>query len=378
MKLQIGEKIRELRKRNNKKQEDLACSLGVSPQAISRWEQGIGYPDMEFIPSLANYFHVTIDELFGYDGDRETKINQIISEADSYLVKNKNLNECVNMLRLATDEFPCEPRIWLRFGYALSAYSVQVEEIQIKKSEVGIFVEYDAEQNSQNEVAREAINVLEKVLDMGINSNEKESVVPILITHYATMGMYDKAKELAFKQNSIGTCRELMLSKACCGKERDIYNSGMVMTLLRLLKLSSIWAVGTKYSTRSSEYAVNILLSIANVYKAVIDKNDFGIEHCDLSDIYMVCAAIYARMECEDKALEYIDLAVYHKEAYDHVRTQDLSGYLSELLSSVQYVGKQLPMFTMIESKVFFDKFPDKIKRTLSENEKYAKYFHYN
>lgn len=152
----------------------------------------------------------------------------------------------------------------------------------------------------------------------------------------------------------------------------------MVMTLLRLLKLSSIWAVGTKYSTCSSKYAVNILLSIANVYKTVIDKNDFGIEHCDLSDIYMVCTAIYARMECEGKAIEYITLPFIIEKHMIMCERKTLSGYSSEILSSIQYVGKQLPMFTMAESKVFFDKFPDKIKRTLSEKEKYAKYFHYN
>lgn len=66
MNIKIGEKIRQLRQRDGRKQEDLAGVLGVSPQAVSRWEANGGYPDMELIPAIANYFNVSIDELFGY------------------------------------------------------------------------------------------------------------------------------------------------------------------------------------------------------------------------------------------------------------------------------------------------------------------------
>ena len=59
-------------------QEMLADALGVTSQAISRWEANGGYPDMEMIPAIANYFGITIDELFGYENDRERKIDAII------------------------------------------------------------------------------------------------------------------------------------------------------------------------------------------------------------------------------------------------------------------------------------------------------------
>lgn len=74
MNIKLGEKIRELRKRDGRKQEDLALALGVTNQAVSRWEKDLGYPDMELLPAIANYFHITIDELFGYDNDRETRL----------------------------------------------------------------------------------------------------------------------------------------------------------------------------------------------------------------------------------------------------------------------------------------------------------------
>ena len=67
MQIKLGEKIKELRKRDGRKQEDLAVALGVTNQAVSRWEANGGYPDIEMLPAIANYFHITIDELFGYD-----------------------------------------------------------------------------------------------------------------------------------------------------------------------------------------------------------------------------------------------------------------------------------------------------------------------
>lgn len=73
MQLNLGSKIRELRHRDGRTQEALADALGVTPQAVSRWEQNGSYPDMELLPSLANFFGVTIDELFGYQSDREKR-----------------------------------------------------------------------------------------------------------------------------------------------------------------------------------------------------------------------------------------------------------------------------------------------------------------
>ena len=58
MQLNLGQKIRELRRRDGRTQENLAEILGVTSQAVSRWEANGGYPDMEMIPAIANYFHI--------------------------------------------------------------------------------------------------------------------------------------------------------------------------------------------------------------------------------------------------------------------------------------------------------------------------------
>ena len=80
MQLDLGNMIRQLRHRDGRTQEMLAEALGVTSQAVSRWESGGSYPDMNLIPSIANYFGVTIDELFGYTNERDSRIQSLVSK----------------------------------------------------------------------------------------------------------------------------------------------------------------------------------------------------------------------------------------------------------------------------------------------------------
>ena len=59
----IGDKIRELRKSRGITQEQLAQAIGISFQAVSKWENHIALPDIALVPTLANYFGITCDEL---------------------------------------------------------------------------------------------------------------------------------------------------------------------------------------------------------------------------------------------------------------------------------------------------------------------------
>ncbi len=63
---EIGTNIRLLRKTKNVTQEELANALHITYQAISKWENGSSQPDIALLPAIANYFGVSIDELFGF------------------------------------------------------------------------------------------------------------------------------------------------------------------------------------------------------------------------------------------------------------------------------------------------------------------------
>ncbi len=59
----LSEKIYTLRRKNGLSQEQLAEKIGVSRQAISKWEGGLSTPELDKLKALSEYFHITIDEL---------------------------------------------------------------------------------------------------------------------------------------------------------------------------------------------------------------------------------------------------------------------------------------------------------------------------
>lgn len=65
--MEFNEKLQELRKRTGMTQEELAQALYVSRTAISKWESGRGYPNIESLKAIAKFFSVTIDELLSTD-----------------------------------------------------------------------------------------------------------------------------------------------------------------------------------------------------------------------------------------------------------------------------------------------------------------------
>lgn len=81
MKLSIGKNIREYRRKNDMTQEELADRLGVSYQSVSRWENGLTYPDIEFLPAIAKLLSCSVDELMGIpEAEKEQKAVEAFDE----------------------------------------------------------------------------------------------------------------------------------------------------------------------------------------------------------------------------------------------------------------------------------------------------------
>ena len=84
----LGVRIAQLRKERNLTQDALSQKLGVSPQAVSKWETGIGCPDIALLPVIADAFGVTINDLFC---DDMTPIGAVEEENFSFPVEHGNL-----------------------------------------------------------------------------------------------------------------------------------------------------------------------------------------------------------------------------------------------------------------------------------------------
>ena len=100
----FSENLKKIRKEHNLSQEQLADELGVSRQAISKWESAIAYPEMDKIIALCNKFNLNIDDLLHKDikevkGEEESKkkINDYIDECLSFFTNTINLFSSMNL-----------------------------------------------------------------------------------------------------------------------------------------------------------------------------------------------------------------------------------------------------------------------------------------
>ena len=86
---QIGRQIAAHRRAKGLTQEQLAEEFGVSPQAVSKWENGASCPDISILPQIASFFEITVDELLC--GPQENAVRLLPPEerkdADEMLIK---------------------------------------------------------------------------------------------------------------------------------------------------------------------------------------------------------------------------------------------------------------------------------------------------
>lgn len=79
---------------------------------------------MALIPSVANYFGVAIDELFGYKNDRDKKVDAIIQQIDAFHIKSCGgdewVDECLGILRSGLAEFSQNDKFWITLADAPS------------------------------------------------------------------------------------------------------------------------------------------------------------------------------------------------------------------------------------------------------------------
>ena len=121
MNITIGENIKKLRKLRGVTQEALADRLNVTPQAISRWESEAGFPAIEYLPDLAGFFGISVDELLGVKiSEREARREEIYKTI-SQLGDRGYSTDDITFLREAHAEFPGDQTIRFALASALAS-----------------------------------------------------------------------------------------------------------------------------------------------------------------------------------------------------------------------------------------------------------------
>ena len=284
MELKIGEKIRELRKRDGRTQEEVASALGVSNQAVSKWESQNGYPDMETVPALANYFGVTIDELFGYESERDLKIRDICDRADKILNRREEMEECILLLREAAQEFPSNADILVRLGYALNYEGWRKYGGRSYTDGDHPNATPDTEYNRSNPYWEEAAAVFERTLGMDLKTEDRETVLPILLNIYSERGEVDKAEKLAQTTPTMRNAREVLLTMVW-DENVERRHGECLLALLDLFWSQLVSATAGRTDIPEDE-KIRLYQAAADLYKILIPDGIYLHCHAQLCQIY--------------------------------------------------------------------------------------------
>ena len=103
-----GSLIAAIRKEQNRTQQDLSNELGVSSAAISKWERGIGFPDVSLIEPLATSLGITIAELFkgerienGDANEYENLLSDVVKVSKNEISKKKKISNWIIAITVA-------------------------------------------------------------------------------------------------------------------------------------------------------------------------------------------------------------------------------------------------------------------------------------
>lgn len=126
----IGETIKDLRQKQGITQEALAWQLGVTPQAVSRWENQQSLPDIALLPAIAGLFSVTIDSLLAYDPD-EIKKDVCAIQQEFYKHMDSEPDTAAQVLRDGLQKYPGNEDLLLDSLYLLRSPEHYEERIAL-------------------------------------------------------------------------------------------------------------------------------------------------------------------------------------------------------------------------------------------------------
>lgn len=195
-----------LRKKFGMTQGDVAAYIGVSGAAVSKWEQGLSYPDLSLLPKLASLFHTTIDELLGYEPQLTAhKIMEMYHNFSKRFLEESFETVQADVEKMVKEYYSCFPLLVRMAQLYLNHYSYS----QNSQSVLERIVEWCGrvvELSDDHKLIQEAQIIYGSVLLIKNNPQELlksvGSEVPIqlgveklIAEAYAMLKDYDKVKE---------------------------------------------------------------------------------------------------------------------------------------------------------------------------------------
>lgn len=202
--LYLSENLKKYRILKDLTQEDVAEYLGITAQSVSKWERGESYPDITFLPALANIFETSVDLLIGMDTIRakETRYN-IHKKAVAYQ-RSGDYDMAEKTYRDALLIYPNKPGMILGLASTLALKG-----------------------NTD-----EAIELMERGLPLSINEKQKSTMRAALCFLFLKAGREDKANRLASELPHTRESREVIQPLIQQGLDDELIDENIKIILL--------------------------------------------------------------------------------------------------------------------------------------------------
>ncbi len=342
MKITFGRNLKELRLKKNLTQEMLADFLGVSFQAVSKWEREDSFPDITMLPAIASFFGVSLDSLLGLDLiERENKIKKYCDEYRRLWSEHK-ICEVRDLMKKATTEFPGNFELLSKYFNALIKASFEDEyRLSIKAEAERV---YDSIQNCctddsiriwTKKIMCRYLRDLSMIDSSGVDISDAEKILaqmPIMqnTRDYEAMFMYpyDEIKRTA----------------ACASGTSEI-----------LYLLGEI--INRRYSS-PLEYNEKIIEAYVNLIETIIPDGDYGkCYHLVIYDSGYIGVKKYLNGNTAG-ALEYFEKMCRLAVEYDNM--PEISVHTSESLKGLE--------FDKAKMLIGKDKLTDRVKHNMLNN----------
>lgn len=297
MTLSISENIRKQRTSKMLTQEQLAETVGVSPQAVSRWEKGSSYPDITLLPVLADIFGITVDALLGADNIKRRKQVEKILEHNRSLHNEGKIEESLNFVRSKIKEFPDSADLTYQLAYSLDK----------------MLCFYPAKTDS-TDVNREILDLCVRAIQLDKASSW---VTPasrrMLCLCNIRLGNKDKALEIAQNMPTWWVSREFLSLYAL---EPDEAAKQRQHNLLSLMDMMILHLHKIARDMKSDEESI-IILDKAIQLAEMISGSDHKFYNERVFKCYVWKARYQCRLDDSDNALESLEKAFLCADKYE-------------------------------------------------------------
>ncbi len=311
MDILISKRMKELRAIKKNTQEQLATHLGITIQAVSKWERGEGYPDIAMLPAIAAYYDVTVDNLLGIDETaKQKKLEEYVSKSEKQ-VRAKDKSGNIRLWREAYQEFPNEPLVLHNLCWALrrDSLAAHIDEI---------------------------ISLSRKALQGATRSGEYFGAINNLCEACLTLGNIEEAKRYASMAGRyIGTENQLMI-RILEGEEAADFCKWNIEILVDLIATNA--EVMLQKGTFTSAEKIHISKLVVNLFSLIYEDGNYGFYHRRVSKWSMQIAKHYAQTQNKEETLRWVNSAMTHASLYDSL---DDGKYTSLIVKNVEYYSSK-------------------------------------